>query len=48
MPSESPEPLDPFSIQSSIQEYILTITNNGQTLRATLKSIAFADPKTRA
>ena len=45
MPSESPEPLDPFSIQSSIQEYILTITNNGQTLRATLKSIAFADPE---
>ena len=42
---ESPEPLDPFSIQSSIQEYILTITNNGQTLRATLKSIAFADPE---
>ena len=38
---ESPEPLDPFSIQ----EYILTITNNGQTLRATLKSIAFADPE---
>ena len=45
MPSESPEPLDPFSIQSSIQEYILTITNNGQTLRATLRSIAFADPE---
>ena len=45
MPSESPEPLDPFSIQSSIQDYILTITNNGQTLRATLKSIAFADPE---
>ena len=42
---ESPEPLDPFSIQSSIQEYILTITNNGQTLRATLRSIAFADPE---
>ena len=38
---ESPEPLDPFSIQ----DYILTITNNGQTLRATLKSIAFADPE---
>ena len=42
---ESPEPLDPFSIQSSIQDYILTITNNGQTLRATLRSIAFADPE---
>ena len=41
----TPEPLDPFSIQSSIQEYILTITNNGQTLRATLRSIAFADPE---
>ena len=41
----SPESFDPFSIQSSIQEYILTITNNGQTLRATLMEIAFADPE---
>ena len=40
-----PGPFDPFSIQSSIQEYILTITNNGQTLRATLMEIAFADPE---
>ena len=44
MQDGSPEPFDPFSIQSSIQEYILTITNNGQTLRATLMEIAFADP----
>ena len=41
----SPESFDPFSIQSSIQDYILTITNNGQTLRATLMEIAFADPE---
>ena len=39
------DPFDPFSIQSSIQDYILTITNNGQTLRATLMEIAFADPE---
>ena len=45
MQDGSPEPFDPFSIQSSIQEYILTITNNGQTLRATLMEIAFADPE---
>ena len=41
----TPDSFNPFSIQSSIQDYILTITNNGQTLRATLKSIAFADPE---
>ena len=40
---ENPEPLEPFSIQTSIQEYILTITNNGQTLRTALRGIAFAD-----
>ena len=45
MQDGSPEPFDPFSIQSSIQDYILTITNNGQTLRATLMEIAFADPE---
>ena len=45
MQDGSPEPFDPFSIQSSIQDYILTITNNGQTLRATLTEIAFADPE---
>ena len=45
MQDGSPGPFDPFSIQSSIQEYILTITNNGQTLRATLTEIAFADPE---
>ena len=41
----TPDSFNPFSIQSSIQDYILTITNNGQTLRATLRSIAFADPE---
>ena len=45
MQDGSPGPFDPFSIHSSIQEYILTITNNGQTLRATLMEIAFADPE---
>ena len=45
MQDGSPGPFDPFSIQSSIQDYILTITNNGQTLRATLMEIAFADPE---
>ena len=44
MQDGSPGPFDPFSIQSSIQDYILTITNNGQTLRTTLMEIAFADP----
>ena len=39
---ENPEPLDPFSIQTSIQEYILTITNNGQTLRDALLEVARA------
>ena len=38
----SPGPLEPFSIQTSIQEYILTITNNGQTLRDALLEIARA------
>ena len=44
---ETPDPFDPYSIQSSIQDYILTITNNGQTLRNTLLEIARAkdDPK---
>ena len=41
---ESPGPFEPSSIQSSIQDYILTITNHGQTLRAALIGIAFADP----
>ena len=31
------------SIQATIQRHILTITNNGQTLRTILKDIAFAD-----
>ena len=42
---ESPEHenTDPSSIQTSIQNYILEITNNGETLRTALKDIAFAD-----
>ena len=39
---ENPDPLEPFSIQTSIQEYILTITNNGQTLRDAMLEIARA------
>ena len=39
---ENPDPLDPYSIQTSIQEYILTITNNGQTLRDAMLEIARA------
>ena len=39
---ENPDTLDPFSIQTSIQDYILTITNNGQTLRDALLEIARA------
>ena len=42
---ESPDPFDPLSIQTSIQNYILEITNNGETLRTALKDIAFADPE---
>ena len=52
---ESPEhenadtsaPFDPYSIHFTIQQHILTITNNGQTLRDTLKEIARAkdDPR---
>ena len=45
----SPDPFDPSSIQSVIQQHILTITNNGQTLRDTLEEIARAtdDPKVK-
>ena len=44
---ESPEPLDPISIQATIQRHILTITDNGLTLLASLAEIARAhdDPK---
>ena len=41
---ESPDPFDP----SSIQDYILTITNNGRTIRTTLIGIAFASPENPA
>ena len=47
--SHSPDPFDTSSIQYVIQQHILTITNNGQTLRDTLKEIARAkdDPRTK-
>ena len=42
---ESPEPFDPNSIHFTIQQHILDITNNGQTLRDTLLEIARACPE---
>ena len=42
---ESPDPFDPFSIQSSIQDYILEITDNGRTIRTALIGIAFTGPE---
>ena len=39
----SPDPFDPFSIHSSIQAYIIEITNDGDTLVDTLIEIAYAD-----
>ena len=45
----APEPFDPYSIHYTIQQHILAITNNGQTLRDTLLEIARAkdDPKVK-
>ena len=37
---QTPEPFDPYSIHFTIQQHILAITNNGQTLRDTLLEIA--------
>ena len=44
---ETPEPFDPYSIHFTIQQHILAITNNGQTLRDILLEIARTedDPK---
>ena len=44
---ENPEPLDPYSIQTTIQQHILTITDNCRTLHDALFEIARAkdDPK---
>ena len=39
---DDPEPFDPYSIHFTIQQHILAITNNGQTLRDTLLEIARA------
>ena len=40
--SMPPEPFDPSSIQSSIQDYIIEITNDGDTLVDSLIEIAYA------
>ena len=45
---ESPEPLDPFPIQATIQRHILTITDNGLTLLASLAEIARGHDDPRA
>ena len=45
---ESPDPFDPSYIQSSIQRYILEITDNGRTIRTALIGIAFAGPENPA
>ena len=44
---ETPDPSDPYSIHYTIQQHILAITNNGQTLRDILLEIARTedDPK---
>ena len=44
---QTPEPFDPYSIHYTIQQHILAITNNGQTLRDILLEIARTedDPK---
>ena len=42
---QTPEPFDPNSIHFTIQQHILDITNNGQTLRDTLLEIARACPE---
>ena len=41
--SESPDPFDPYSIHLTIQQHILAITNNGQTIRRNLLEIARAE-----
>ena len=42
---ETPDPSDPYSIHFTIQQHILAITNNGQTLRDILLEIARACPE---
>ena len=37
---QTPEPFDPYSVHYAIQQHILAITNNGQTLRDNLLEIA--------
>ena len=41
---ESSDSLDPSSLQSSIQDYIIEITNDGDTLVDVLMDVAYADP----
>ena len=44
---QTPEPFDPDSIHFTIQQHILAITNNGQTLRDILLEIARAEDNPR-
>ena len=46
--SESPAPFDPYSIHLTIQQHILAITNNGQTIRRNLLEIARAEDNSKA
>ena len=46
--SESPEPFNPYSIHLTIQQHILAITNNGQTIRRNLLEIARAEDNPKA
>ena len=50
IPSDSPEPFDPYSVHFAIQQYILSVTNNGRTLRDALLKVARTkdDPKDQA
>ena len=49
IPSDSPEPFDPYSVHFAIQQYILSVTNNGRTLRDALLKVARTkdDPKVK-
>ena len=44
---QTPDPFDPYSIQFTIQQHILAITNNGQMLRDILLEIARAEDNPR-
>ena len=42
---QTPEPFDPYSVHYAIQQHILAVTNNGQTLRDALLKVARACPE---